>query len=457
MNLKLNSLKKIHFIGIGGAGMSTLAEILKLQYFQVSGFDDVSTKVTHYLLKQGVEFDTKFSTQKLDQADLVIISAAIAPEHFQLVRAIKLKKKIIKRAELLAQLLQLQQSIAVAGTHGKTTTSHLLACVLEACGEKPLLLAGGNLLGQSTGGRLGNGKLAVGEADEYDKSFLHIHSDYSIVNNLEEDHLECYQDREDLLSSFVQFMNQTTQQVFISADDLNLKSMLPHITTPFKTFGLNSKADYRASGLSFSTMGTSFSVYYQNNLLLNIHSSLWGEHNLRNALGTIAFAHQAGFSLNDVAQGLSQFVGVERRLQYWGCFSGIDFYDDYAHHPTEIFETVKSVRSLVKKRLILLFQPHLYSRTQTYCQQFANALMQGDQVFLAPIYPAREKPIKGVSSKLILEAMVKNTHQNAFTFSDNASFIKVVSQELKEGDLCLIMGAGDINLLAEEVLNVLKS
>ncbi len=446
--IDLKKIKKIHFIGIGGSGMSSLAEIFLLKGFDVSGFDDVKSSTIDYLEEKGVNIDSENEVFYLDQSDLVIYSSAISVDHSKIAHSQYKKKKIIKRAEALGLLLKHKISFAIAGTHGKTTTTNLFYWIWKSLNQSPTIIAGGSILGQKTGCIFGGGKSIIVEADEYDRSFLKLFPDYSILNNLEEEHLDCYDGYADLERSFVQFLIQTKCKSLINIDDENLRKIFGNLSLDKQekiiTFGTSSTADYQAIAIEYDSKGSCFVLKHKDKELLKVFLPLLGLHNVMNVLGVLGFAHYLKMDLNLITPALKLFPGVTRRLELLKEVSEVQFYDDYAHHPQEVLATLTVIKKKQNyKRLIVVFQPHLFSRTQEFFEDFAKSLSIADVVFLASIFSSREKKIEGVTSFLIHQKIGKEVTKSQ-VFEEDSQLIETLVSELKPRDFCLFMGAGPI-------------
>ena len=449
-----SQVKKIHLIGVGGAGMSSLAQVFLAYGFQVSGYDDVFSSIIQHLKNKGMQIDEVNSTKHLEQADLIIYSAAIQEDHFQKIVANHKKKKCIKRAYALGLLLKNKTSISIAGIHGKTTTTLLCSHLFQNANQSPTVLAGGALIGEKTGAFIGKDPLMIVEADEFDRSFLQLFSTYSILLNLEAEHLDCYADFNDLENSFIRFIEQTQKKVFLNIDCENLEKLLQKLPVNLKkkvmTFSVQKSADFYASKIQFQKNGSLFlfvSQINKVNQLVNV--PLFGKYNVSNTVAVLAVACYfkkkfINFDFDTAVLSLSKFKGVARRMEFLGVVKKITFYDDYAHHPEEVKNTLMALKNRFdQQRIVVVFQPHLYSRTKDFYQEFAESLSLANEIFLAPIFPAREKPMKGVTSNLIAEQMKKKS-LNVQVFKNNSTLIVTILKELQAGDVCVWMGAGDI-------------
>ena len=456
--IMFGKIKKLYFVGIGGAGMSGIAEILYNLGYQVSGSDNTPSEITQYLEDLGLNIYPEHKATNLEEVDVVIISSAVGEDNPEVVESRRRGIPVIKRAEMLGELMRLKFSIGVAGTHGKTTTTSMIGKILQDGGYQPTLIVGGVVAELGTGAALGSGKYLVAEADEYDRSFLSMFPTLAVVTNLEADHLDCYDGLGDLVDSFLTYMNRVPfyGSVVISADDINLSAIRPRITRPYKTFGFDTEADYRALNIQPETDRTVFSVYHQGELLGEITIGVPGKFNVSNALAAVATCYELEVPFDVIAEGLKKFRGVGRRFEIIGEANGITLVDDYAHHPSEIRATLEAARILKHSRVIVVYQPHLYSRTRDFKKEFAEALSLADVCILTDIYPAREEPIEGITSKVIAEeAAALNTGNFEYVgVKENA--VEKLKSITQPGDLVITMGAGSITYIKDMVLKALE-
>ncbi len=440
----LKSAHHIHFVGIGGIGMSALALLLKQQGKEVSGSDNVNSELLQSLRNAGIKVHIGHDSAHAASADLVVFSSAVAPDNPERAYAEAHGIPEIRRAELLGQIARrYEETLAIAGTHGKTTTTGMVGNILIAANRDPSILVGGILPDLGSNLRLGKEEFIVVEADEYDRSFLALKPSQIIVTTLEADHLDIYKDLQDLRDTFLQFISslEETGILVLQGDDMELLDLANRSPYPVVSYGLTYRPDYRAIDIEVNAFSSQFTVVNRGKILGTIHLRMPGEHNIMNALGACALTHEMGVDFEHIQAGLGSFQGVERRFQLRGHKNGVQFIDDYAHHPSELKATLLAARSgWTDARIIAVFQPHLYSRTRDFAEAFAAALQIADIAILTDIYPARERPIKGVTSELIL------AHGN-----DRIELIPGISEVhqhlkniLQEGDLVITMGAGDI-------------
>ncbi len=433
--------------------MSALALLLQQQGKTVSGSDQMDSTLLNSLRAAGIKIHLDHSTDHVQDVDLLVYSSAVKPDNPERRYAESNNIPEIRRAELLGQIASAyQNTIAIAGTHGKTTTTGLCGQILVAAGLDPSILVGGILPNFNSNLRLGTHDNIVLEADEYDRSFLALQPTHIIVTTLEADHLDIYKDLQDVRDTFLEFISKLHQDdtLVMQGDDEELHSLAKRSPVPAITYGKSEGTDYRAVEIQINAFNSDFKVSYNGEILGEITLSMPGDHNIMNALGACALSHQMGIEFKDIKAGLESFRGVERRFQQRANINGVLFIDDYAHHPSEIAATLDAAKSgWSDSRIIAVFQPHLYSRTQDFAKEFAQALEMADIAIVTDIYPAREKAIPGVTSGLILNSSEKIIHQP--NISDVHAFLK---PKLQSGDLLITLGAGDIwklhNLFIED-------
>lgn len=456
--MNFGHIKSIHFIGIGGIGMSGLAEILTNYDFRISGCDLKLSPNTERLRKRGVDVIAGHDPTHLAGTDLVVISSAIRPGNQELEAARARRIPVVRRAEMLGEITRLKQSVAISGTHGKTTTSAMTALVLAEAGFDPTLIVGGVLRNYDTNARLGAGELLVVEADEYDRSFLHLYPTYAVVTNIESDHLDYYGDLDEIRGAFADFARRVPffGVIIGCVDDANVAVLLEEQPRRTVGYGLGPAASLRATAIVFDERGASFDVSLDGRPLGRVALHVPGEHNIRNALAALAIGLELDVPFGTIVAALGRFSGVERRFQLIGECNGAIVVDDYAHHPTEIRATLEAARrSYPDRRIIALFQPHLFSRTRDFFDDFSSALEVADVAYVAPIYAAREEPIEGVTAALITDAAARRgaTHVTLLDRDCDALALKF-RETLGAGDLFVTMGAGDINRVGFAVAGV---
>ncbi len=454
----LGKTKKLHFIGIGGNGMSGIAELLINYGYVITGSDLVKTPVTEKLEKMGATIKYNHNASNVKNVDVVVKSSAINDTNIEVQNAKTRNIPVIRRAEMLSELMRMKQGFCVAGTHGKTTTTSMLGMVLTEAGFQPTLIIGGIVKNFDTNAILGKSEYIVVEADEYDRSFLTLTPIVAGITNIEEEHTDCYETTEQLENAFLQYANSVPFFGLIVAclDDTRVRKLLPHFEKRMCTYGIYSKADVRAENIKFSNFNSQYELIYKSEKLGTIELNQPGEHNVLNSLLAATVALEQDIPFIDIRNGLKKFKGVYRRLEKKGSINDILIYDDYAHHPTEIKATISAIRSCSARRLITVFQPHLYSRTKIFYKQFARALSLSDQVVLADIYPAREEPIKGVNGKLIASELQDNNFKNVKFIKKMSNIQKYLFNIVKSGDFVVTMGAGDIFKTGEQLLDLLQ-
>ncbi|MBU8932921.1 MAG: UDP-N-acetylmuramate--L-alanine ligase [candidate division Zixibacteria bacterium] len=452
-------IRKLFFVGIGGAGMSGIAEILHNLGFEIRGSDSVPSDITTYLGSLGIDVHNSHRPDNLGDTDVVVISSAVGEDNPEVIEARRLGIPVIKRAEMLGELMRLKFSIGVAGTHGKTTTTSMIGKILQSSRLQPTIIVGGVVAELGTGAALGSGEYLVAEADEYDRSFLSMFPTVAVVTNLEADHLDCYDGIDDLVNSFLTYMNRVPfyGSVIISADDKRLARLRDQITRPYVTFGFGVDADYRGLNVELQPGRVSFSVYFHGELLGEIIMSIPGRHNVANALAAVAVSRELDIPFETIADGLRTFTGVSRRFEIIDEINDILVIDDYAHHPTEIAATLNAAREVYDRRLIVVYQPHLFSRTRQFADELAETLALADICLLADIYPAREKPIEGVTSQLIADKALTRGIGTFECIGPRENGAQAVAGVARPGDIVIIMGAGSITLIKDEIVKRLKS
>src|SRR3990170_3713930 len=418
-----SSIKKIHFVGIGGIGMSGIAEILLDQHFAVSGSDRALSEVTERLQKLGaIIFEGHAAKNIAGDVDALVYSSAVQPENPELLEAHRRKIPVIRRAEMLAEVMRLKYGIGIAGTHGKTTTTSMISLVLMEGGLDPTVIVGGKLSGLGgTNARLGHGDFIVVEADEYDRSFLSITPTVAVLTTLETDHLDCYRDLEDIKGAFIQFAGRVPFYGFIvlCLDEPALLDIMPQMNKKkIITYGLNPQGDVQAVDIQHKDNTSTFMIVRSGNELGQITLQVPGKHNVQNALGAMAVGLELGVSFAKVKAGIERFSGVYRRWEKKGEVDGITVYDDYAHHPTECKATLAGAKAWWRRRVVCVFQPHLYSRTRDFYEEFGKSFLLSDVLIVTDVYPAREEPIQGVTGELIVHATIGFGHKDAHYVPD---------------------------------------
>ncbi len=451
--------KELYLIGIGGAGMSGIAEILHNLGYKVRGSDISTSPVVAHLKNLGIEIREDHHPSNLGSADVVVISSAVKENNPEVMEARRKNIPVIKRAEMLGELMRLKYSIGISGTHGKTTTTSMLGKIMTDGGLDPTVIVGGIVHGRGSGASLGEGQYLIAEADEYDRSFLVMFPSMAVITNIEPDHLECYEGMEDLENSFLTYMNRVPfyGEVVYNIDDPVLNKLRNKIERTSKSFGFSPEADYQAVDIRAVDGRMEFTVFRQGEKLGDIILNVPGEHNVRNALAAAAAAYQLDVPFDKIADSLREFCGVGRRFEITADVNNILIVDDYAHHPTEIAATLDTARESYNRRVIAIFQPHLFSRTQLFYREFAQALTRADICFLTDIFPAREEPIDGVTSEMIERYARKNGHKNIKYVGKKENVVGEVLEIARPGDMIITIGAGSITYMNRYIVEGIKN
>lgn len=457
-----SSIKKIHFVGIGGIGMSGIAEILMDQGFSISGSDKALSEVTDRLNKLGATIYEGHTLENVaSDVDALVYSSAVSLDNPEVLEAQRRKVPVIRRAEMLAEVMRLKYGIGIAGTHGKTTTTSMISLVLMEGGLDPTVIVGGKLSGLGgTNARLGHGEFIVVEADEFDRSFLSITPTIAVLTTLETDHLDCYRDLEDIKGAFIQFASRVPFYGFVvlCLDEPALLDIMPQLSKKkILTYGLNPQADVQAFEIHHKENTSTFTLALNNKDLGPIMLQVPGKHNVQNALAAIAVGLELGVPFEKIKAGIEQFTGVYRRWETKGEVDGITIYDDYAHHPTECRATLAGAKAGWRRRIVCVFQPHLYTRTRDFYEEFAKSFLLSDVLIVTDVYPAREEPIQGVTGELIVNASKQFGHKEVHYVPDKKQVPDSLKSLVKKGDIVITMGAGDIWKYGEEFLRLMKA
>ncbi len=455
----MRRIKRIHFIGIGGAGMSGIAEVLLNLNYQVSGSDMNESAATRRLAGLGIKVRLGHDAAVVRDCDVVVTSTAVREDNPEVLEAHRLRIPVVPRAEMLAELMRFRQGIAVAGTHGKTTTTSLVASLLGEGGFDPTFVIGGRLNSMGGNARLGTGQYLVAEADESDASFLYLQPMIAIVTNIDADHMETYGgDFGRLRQTFVEFLHHLPFYglAVLCVDDPVVRQILPQITRPFVTYGIgrDSGADIIASDIQQTQARTCFTVSRpDNDHWLKVTSTLAGRHNVLNALAAISVAHEVGVPDDAILRGLANFQGVDRRFQSYGEFAtpmgSVLMIDDYGHHPREVAATLQAIRAgWPERRLVLAFQPHRYTRTRDLFEDFTKVLSEVDVLILIEVYAAGEAPIAGADGRTLCRAIRARGHADPIFVEHAVDLAQTLTGVLHDGDILLTLGAGDIGAIA---------
>jgi len=453
--MNFGHVRHLHFVGIGGAGMCGLAELLHDEGLEVSGCDLQPSEATARLERLGIPVAIGHDPCHLERAQVVVMSSAVAADNPEVEAAHGRSLPVIRRAEMLGEISRLRWSIAVAGTHGKTTTTSLTGFILTQAGLDPTVAVGGRVHFLGAHARLGRSEYLVCEADEYDRSFLALTPVLAVLTTVEAEHLDTYGTVEAMEDAFVTFAERVPfyGAVIACLDDPGVRRLLPRLSRRVVTYGQSPQADLHARAVSVGPDGSRCRVVDAGAELGELIVPLPGRHNLANALGALAAAREAGVSFADAAAAIAQFTGVARRFERRGERGGVRLVDDYAHHPTELAATLQAARvCFPDSRLVVVFQPHLYSRTRTFAGEFGEALLAADVVVLLPIYAAREKPLSGVTSELVARAARRSGHREVATVGSFDEALERLRTLLRPGDVLMTIGAGNVVELGERWL-----
>jgi len=447
-------IEKIHFVGIGGIGMSGIAEVLLNLGYKVSGSDLRDSETTQRLAGLGGEISFGHRAENVADADVVVISSAVHDDNPEVVEAQARFIPVIPRAEMLAELMRMKYGIAVAGTHGKTTTTSMVATLLSKAGIDPTMVIGGRLNSIGTNARLGQGKFLVAEADESDGSFLKLSPTIAVVTNIDADHLDFYSGIEEIKDTFVEFINKVPFYglVVLCLDNPNVADILPKVKKRFATYGLSAQADFRATEVRISGFTTTFVAHHKGTRLGEVTFAMPGAHNVLNALAAIAVAHELAIPFEKVQEGFAAFKGVGRRFHLKGTVNDIMVVDDYGHHPTEVRATLAAAKSGWEKRLVVVFQPHRYSRTKELFEEFVKSFYDADVLILTDIYPAGEAPIEGVTAENLAARIRRHGQKDVTCISDREELSRHLLEILQPDDILLTLGAGNVWQVGEQVL-----
>ena len=451
----LGKTKHIHIVGIGGAGLSGIAEILLNLKFKVSGSDLRLTEVTEHLTKIGAEIYKNHSSNQIQNADVVVVSPAIPLENPEIVAASNQKIPIIRGAEMLAEIMRMKFSIAISGTHGKTTTTAMTAAVLEKL--DPTVIVGGKLVNVGSYARIGDSNIMVVEADEAYGSIEKFFPTIATVTSIDADHLDYYKNVGEISHTFLNFINKVPfyGSAIVCSDQINIRQIIPHIEKQYCTYGIENQSDVMASDIQYDGPTSHFSVLVHENLVGKIHLKMPGKHNVSNALAAISVGQQMDLSFNQTKEALENFRGVHRRFEVLGEAQDIIIVDDYAHNPTKLKAALDGTRASYDRRIIAIFQPHRYGRVKHLADEFSKSFSQSDVLIVAPIYAANEAPIDGVTAEKLAKAIAANGHGNITYISSKDEIVNHVINIVQPNDIVITMGAGDIWKVGHKLLDQL--
>lgn len=452
----------IHMVGIGGIGMSGMAEILLHRGYKVSGSDQTESETTDRLKELGATIYVGHGATNIDEVDVVVYTSAVkADENEETREAIAQQIPVIKRSEMLAELMRMKYGIGIAGTHGKTTTTSMTGHVIQDGQFDPTIIVGGRVHSfDKTNAVVGKGDIIIVEADEYDRTFLKLTPNIAVITNIEAEHLDIYSDLNDVKHAFTEFANKVPfyGAVIVCLDDPEVRSIMPDIERRVITYGYNPQAMIRAAKISHDAITSTFTVVSDEKTYGTIKLMAPGDHNVKNALAAISVGIELGIPFERIKSGLERFEGVFRRFQIKLNSDKLIVIDDYAHHPTEVQATIQAARNgWPDRRIIAVFQPHLYSRTQQMYKEFGLSFFNAEVLITTEIYPSREKPIEGVTGKLISDTAKNYGHKDVHYLSDKALLTNKLQEIIKDGDIVITMGAGDIYRYNQNFVDQVKN
>lgn len=455
-----NKYRAVHFVGIGGVGMSGIAEVLHNLGYEVTGSDLKETETTRRLTSLGIRVRIGHARENTDHAHVVVISSAVSPANPEVVEAKRRSIPVIPRAEMLAELGRLKYGILVAGAHGKTTTTSLIATSLGEGGLDPTVVIGGRLNAMGSNARLGQGDYLVAEADESDGSFLKLNPTIAVITNIDKEHMDFFKDLEALKAAFLTFINKIPFYgiAVVCLENAHIREILPFIERKTLTYGLTDAADIYARNIRHEGVNMYFEPVMMGRPLGVFNIPTPGRHNVLNSLAAIAVAMELQIPVEVVSKALGKFGGIHRRFEFKGEEKGVRVYDDYGHHPSEIAATLKAAREcFADNRIVVLFQPHRYTRTRDLMDDFAVSFTDADKIFLLDIYPAGEKPIEGITAEALLKKIEKASAGAIHYEAVRKEMVDTVVGELRHGDVLLTLGAGDVYKMGDEILKGLRS
>ncbi|MEO0184434.1 MAG: UDP-N-acetylmuramate--L-alanine ligase [candidate division WOR-3 bacterium] len=458
MNKLLGRTANIHFVGIGGIGMSGLALVFKNLGFEISGSDIRRSTITDNLKKAGIKVKYRHKKENVKGKDVIIYSTAVKDDNCEIAEAKRLGIPVIHRSELLAELTRIKNSICISGTHGKTTTSSMVGEVLHKGRLEPMTIVGGIVMKSGSQARYGSGDYLVCEADESDKSFLRLLPSYAVITNIEPEHLDYYKDLREIEDNFVHFANHVPFWgcVFLGVDSSSSLSIKNRIRKRIVTYGFNECAQLRAYDIERKNFGSRFSVSWNGKIIGKFELSVPGRHNVANSLAAISVGLELGVPINMIRKALHDFKGVHRRIEYHGTINGAMIFEDYGHHPTEISVTLQTIKEYFPgRRIIAVFQPHRYTRTYHLFDEFSRSFMFANIIIVTDIYPAHEIPIPGINGEA-LSRRIRKEQDNVFYIKSFSEIINFLQKTMRSNDIIIIQGAGDINRIVPRLFEELR-
>ncbi len=453
-------INRIHFVGIGGSGMNGIAEVLCNLGYDISGSDIKETEITRRLAKMGCRIYKGHGAENVEGADVLVVSSAIGEENIEVKTARKRNIPVIPRAEMLAELMRMKYGILIAGSHGKTSTTSMIASILNQGGTDPTVVIGGRLNTLDSNARMGKGDFMVAEADESDGSFLQLSPAIAVLTNIDYEHMNYYQDFDALKEAFLEFVNQVPfyGACVLCMNDSAVQDILPRVERRLITYGTVKHSDYVASSIEYEGFSTGYTLSYQGNELGRIELNVPGEYNVLNSMAAVAVARDLDISFDTIKETLKNFKGADRRFHLKGEAGGIMVIDDYGHHPTEIQATLEALKKgWEDRRIIAVFQPHRYSRVKNLHRDFCKAFYLADAVIMTDIYPAGEDPIEGVNVEKLYRGFKDHGYKNITLRKDMLSVPEYLEENLRAGDILITLGAGDVYKVGERFLKRMKN
>ena len=438
--------------------MSGIAEVLFSLGYRITGSDMRSSETIERLKNLGIGIHIGHSGENVRDADVVVISSAVKEDNPEVTAAREGRIPVIRRSEMLGELMRMKYGIGIAGTHGKTTTTSMVGEILSEGGLDPTIVVGGKVVNLGAHARLGNGQYLVAEADEYDRSFLRLTPTIAVVTTLEPEHLDYYRDYQEIQTTFLEFLNKVPfyGRVIMCWDEENVRNLIPQVERPVTTYGLSPQADLQAQDIRFEENRSEFAVEMKGKSLGRITLSVPGMHNVKNSLAAIGVGLELDLSWNDITTALNKFKGVHRRFEIKGTVKGVMVVDDYAHHPTEIEATLKSAKTGWKRRIIAVFQPHLYTRTRDFYREFGRALMLSDVLIVTDVYPAREEPLLGITGELVAESARMQGHKNTYYIPRMEEVPSFLKEMVRKNDMVITLGAGDVYKIGTKLMKLME-
>jgi UDP-N-acetylmuramate--alanine ligase len=451
-------IKSIHFVGIGGSGMNGIAEVLINMGYRVTGSDTHESSTTRRLVGLGAAVSIGHAKENVHGSDCVVYSSAVKKENPELVEAVSMQIPIIPRAEMLAELMRMKYGIAIAGTHGKTTTTSMISAILAVAGIDPTIVTGGKLNSLGANARLGGGDVLVAEADESDGSFLKLSPTIAVVTSIDREHMDHYSNMEEVKKAYLDFMNKVPFYgcAVICLDHPVIQGLIPSISRRFVSYGLTAQADLHAENVRYDRMKTTFDLWYGTSRQGSVRLNMPGEYNVYNALGAIGVAKELGIDFAPIRSGLEEFEGVERRFHIVGREAGVTVVDDYGHHPEEIKAVLKAAKMGWGKKLVVVFQPHRFSRTRDLFEDFLSSFNDADKLILTDVYPAGEEPIEGINGKALYNGIKGYGHKDVEYIPELAQVAPYLDSVVHAGEMVIMLGAGDVWKASEDIIELLK-